>query len=127
MIKLSLDPLDKFKEEKNIERTYEYVDHLIADYDIHCIKFGNEKYLKNRELLECKVQWRPLTGTVETITVDPNFCNGYSIIGFCSINTDLDGPFNFTSLIEPTMQLSLLMPSSEQSRKFILFLGMFWC
>jgi hypothetical protein len=85
-------PFDKFTQE-NIDRTTEYIA-LLMTMDSRRIKFGDEKSLKGREIFNRKVRRCPITGVVESIIVDPDFRNAYSIIGFCGIDPRTV-PFDF--------------------------------
>jgi hypothetical protein len=58
------------------------------------IKFANEKHLKGQELFNQNGRGCPLTGELEPIIVNSDFCNSHTSIGCCSIALDAP-PFYF--------------------------------
>ena len=80
----NLIPLDKFHPE-NCARAYEYVQ-IIAKIDLYCLKFGDEKCLKGREVFNRRVRRHPMTGEIPPRGTTPDFTNTYSLTSFCGID-----------------------------------------
>jgi len=88
-----LVPKDKFTDE-NVLRFHEFK-YKIKQIHPSRIKFGDEKLLKGAELYSRKVRRCPETGVLEDVTVDSDFRNTYSIVGFCGIDRRT-GPFQYS-------------------------------
>ncbi len=58
------------------------------------LKFCDEKHLKGSEIWNKKGRRCPLTGVIEPMIVDSDFCNSITIIGFCGIDPHAP-PFDF--------------------------------
>lgn len=85
-------PIDKLKPD-NILRAVEYAT-IIDQLPINSIKFINEKHLKGQELFNRDGWACPLTGNLEPILVDSDFCNSHTIMGCCGISLT-SNPFYF--------------------------------
>jgi len=107
----NLVPRDKFTDE-NVERFLDYQE-KIQQLDPRRIKFGDEKLLKGAELYSRKVRRCPQTGKVEDVTVDSDFRNTYSIVGFCGID-QRTAPFQYT-LYEYTNDASAFCKAVEEA------------
>ena len=81
-----LSHFNKFHPENSI-RVIEYIQ-ILAKINSHCIKFGDEKSLKGREI-NCKVQRNSLTWEIPPIRINPNSTNTYSPTGFVGLIGDL--------------------------------------
>ena len=90
--KLNQVPVDKFKDD-NIARAYEY-SALVQGIAANRLKFTDEKHLKAGELYNKDGRRCPLSAEVESMVVDSDFRNTYTIIGFCGID-EQSPPFDF--------------------------------
>jgi hypothetical protein len=90
--KLTQVPVDELKPD-NLLRAVEYTT-IIDQLPIDSIYFIDEKHLKGQELFNRHGRACPLTGALEPILVDSDFCNSHTIIGCCGISPT-SPPFYF--------------------------------
>ena len=78
---MSWKELDKFKED-NCIKALEYMS-VLTKIAPHKIKYGDEKSMKDRDIVNKKVRRNPLTGVVPPVFTSRNLSNTYSLTGFC--------------------------------------------
>ena len=77
-------PIDKYKPE-NVAYYREFLQ-TVEELDPRRIKFCDEKLLKGNEIFNKRGRRDPETGEVPEMTVDSDFRNTYSIVGFSGID-----------------------------------------
>lgn len=119
LVKPNLVPRDKFTLE-NLLRTIEYLN-LIRQVDRHRLKFCDEKLIKGSEIYSAKVRRDPMTGRADSVIVDSDFRNNWTVVGFCGISRaslpfdfyiheDTNNAATFAWCVEQSVQKGFLQP-----------------
>ena len=88
-------PLDKFRQ-ANWFCYYEYRMHIALVHNHMLFNFLDEKHFANHQGQEIRARADPLTGILDGIQVDGNFCDAKSIIACISPNPNKDRHIFFT-------------------------------